>query len=393
MRVFVFEFLIGGGALTWDVRSAPPDTLLAEGTAMWRAVVEDLQQTGRCEIAATCDARVTLPTIPNAEIRSVSSAADLLDQFEELARTCDATIVIAPEIRGELGRWSERVLEFGGRLATCPPDMVRIASSKNDTCECLSQAGIPSTAGVRHLGGDPWPVAFNYPAVWKPDWGAGSWALTEVAGSNSPIPQHVRGIPGRLEPRRRGRPASVVVFSSQHGHVQFPPCFQFLSPETFEYRGGRTIEHPRLAERARALVTPIVGLFPKAQGFWGVDLLLGDDASGSEDCAVEVNPRVCTSYVGLRKACTPPLGEYWLKVLWQEPSQVPRPTTPGTLPANTRLAGTHSADKNVADALATNSHTARRRQQAELAEPRLVQHVIFDSGGAEAVLLHVKPKG
>ncbi len=38
---------------------------------------------------------------------------------------------------------------------------------------------------------------------------------------------------------------------------------------------------------------------PTVRGFVGLDLLLGDRPS--EDCVIEINPRLTTSYVGLRR--------------------------------------------------------------------------------------------
>ncbi len=38
---------------------------------------------------------------------------------------------------------------------------------------------------------------------------------------------------------------------------------------------------------------------PTVRGFVGLDLLLGDCVS--EDCVIEINPRLTTSYVGLRR--------------------------------------------------------------------------------------------
>jgi predicted ATP-grasp superfamily ATP-dependent carboligase len=35
-------------------------------------------------------------------------------------------------------------------------------------------------------------------------------------------------------------------------------------------------------------------------GYVGVDLILGNAADGSKDIAIEINPRLTTSYVGLR---------------------------------------------------------------------------------------------
>jgi predicted ATP-grasp superfamily ATP-dependent carboligase len=40
---------------------------------------------------------------------------------------------------------------------------------------------------------------------------------------------------------------------------------------------------------------------PGLLGYVGVDLVLGDAADGSQDYAIEINPRLTTSYVGLRQ--------------------------------------------------------------------------------------------
>ena len=37
-------------------------------------------------------------------------------------------------------------------------------------------------------------------------------------------------------------------------------------------------------------------------GYVGVDLVLGDNADGNGDRVIEINPRLTTSYVGLRAA-------------------------------------------------------------------------------------------
>ena len=49
----------------------------------------------------------------------------------------------------------------------------------------------------------------------------------------------------------------------------------------------------QLAQRA-------VDCVPGLLGYVGVDLVLGDAADGSRDFAIEINPRLTTSYVGLR---------------------------------------------------------------------------------------------
>jgi hypothetical protein len=39
------------------------------------------------------------------------------------------------------------------------------------------------------------------------------------------------------------------------------------------------------------------------RGYIGVDMVLGKAADGSQDYAIEINPRLTTSYIGLRAAC------------------------------------------------------------------------------------------
>jgi predicted ATP-grasp superfamily ATP-dependent carboligase len=41
---------------------------------------------------------------------------------------------------------------------------------------------------------------------------------------------------------------------------------------------------------------------PEPRGYVGIDVVLGADESGEGDCVVEVNPRLTTSYIGLRTA-------------------------------------------------------------------------------------------
>ena len=52
---------------------------------------------------------------------------------------------------------------------------------------------------------------------------------------------------------------------------------------------------PRRAARA-------VAALRDPTGYLGIDLILGAAADGSEDVVIEVNPRLTTSYIGLRAA-------------------------------------------------------------------------------------------
>ena len=69
-----------------------------------------------------------------------------------------------------------------------------------------------------------------------------------------------------------------------------------------------------LADRARRLATKAIDQVPGLLGFVGVDLVLGPDSDGSQDYLIEMNPRLTTSYIGLRALAETNLTEALLNV-------------------------------------------------------------------------------
>ena len=67
----------------------------------------------------------------------------------------------------------------------------------------------------------------------------------------------------------------------------------------------------RAVRLAHAAIAGIEGL----QGYVGVDLVLGAAPDGTRDYAIEINPRLTTSYIGLRQLCRSNLAQAWLDVL------------------------------------------------------------------------------
>ena len=59
-----------------------------------------------------------------------------------------------------------------------------------------------------------------------------------------------------------------------------------------------------LARRAVDLATKAVGALAEPFGYLGVDLVLGADVNGRDDVVIEINPRLTTSYIGLRAAAS-----------------------------------------------------------------------------------------
>jgi predicted ATP-grasp superfamily ATP-dependent carboligase len=78
----------------------------------------------------------------------------------------------------------------------------------------------------------------------------------------------------------------------------------------FHYRGGRVPLTEPLASRALSLARKAVDCVPGLFGYVGVDLVLGD----AGDWVIEINPRLTTSYLGLRQLAKKPLTDALLRI-------------------------------------------------------------------------------
>ena len=96
-----------------------------------------------------------------------------------------------------------------------------------------------------------------------------------------------------------GEAASVAFLIGPGRRLALPPVSQRLTDDgRFHYRGGRLPLAADSAERATILAARAVDAVEGLRGYVGVDLVLGATAAG--DAVMEINPRMTTSYVGLR---------------------------------------------------------------------------------------------
>jgi predicted ATP-grasp superfamily ATP-dependent carboligase len=327
-RIFLYEFVTGGGFLG-DGWGWPPESLLREGAAMADALAADLGATG-VEVVALRDCRPKgsgvffhvgvdvgdredtsrrhgkrLPT-PSRTLSSrvVRSAEEERAAVAELAAACDGTIVIAPELGNALLERCRWVEAAGGRLLGPGPGIVELASDKHATVEHLTAFGVPAPKGWPIEPGGTIPSGAELPAVGKPCLGAGSQGVRLVADREA-ADAWAAGLegPGRLERFCPGVAASVAVLCGPAGIFPLVPCRQRLSNDgRFAYQGGSLPLEVSLAQRATDLAVRSVATLPGAMGYLGVDLVLGSNSEGRDDVVIEINPRLTTSYVGLRAA-------------------------------------------------------------------------------------------
>lgn len=298
MHVFVYEWITGGGLV--DQPGRLPATLLAEGAAMSTAVATDFLALDDCRVTRLADPRMHQPLRDGERIVEVHSEAERRDEFATAAAEADFTLLIAPEFDRILSRTFRDAAVVGARLLGGSSELIRLASDKTRTCERLAAAGVPTPTGVIvEADAENLPRDFTYPGVLKPVDGAGSQHTYLVEDARDQPPPYPW--PRRLERFCPGRAASVAALCGPAGHVILPPCWQRQSGEgRFTYLGGAIIEDPDLAARAVDLACRALAVLPAAIGYVGFDVVLGDCPAGGDDVVVEVNPRLTTSYVGLR---------------------------------------------------------------------------------------------
>ncbi len=284
--VFVYEYCtaLGIGRDPAD----PAHSLWREGNAMRSACVADFER------------------IPGVTVRTMTGVRPKGEygEFAQFVAETDATLVIAPETdrllvarlywAGENG--VRRLLNASGSASDITGDKGRLAGVWQD-------AGVPTPA-AHPLSVEP-P---DFPFVAKHNHGAGSvavrridtvaqWDALKKAGELDGVPLAQL----LAQPFVPGVAASVSFLVGPNCVVPLLPGFQRLADDShFTYLGGEIPLPDGLTLRAVKLARRAIDAVPGLAGYVGVDLVLGDAADGGGDFAIEINPRLTTSYVGLR---------------------------------------------------------------------------------------------
>jgi predicted ATP-grasp superfamily ATP-dependent carboligase len=319
----VYEYTCSaGGQLTESLQ----DTLLAEGRAMLVGLATDLIAASQHTLIMWNERLGNFP-LTGANVVSAGPATDERMLLARYAREVDWTIVVAPETGGLLEDRCRCVEAAGGRLLGCSSSLVELLSDKHRTAEHLVANGVLAPRGKAWLPGEPAP-ALPCPAVVKPRDGAGALRAFLVEGTcdlHALLTNYK--VPARIEEHVPGIACSVSFLCGPCGCCPLPPTIQRIDLERhchevnsdshirkIEYVGGRLPLPADLSERALELAIRAVRTLPMPIGYIGIDLVLGDREDGSRDFVIEVNPRLTTSYVGLRARARSNLAQAMLDV-------------------------------------------------------------------------------
>lgn len=312
MRLFVYEHLMAGG-----FGPQAPASLLVEGRAMLSAIVEDFATAGH-QVSTMLHPASRWPSELPASIDLVEDEQTRRAALSRLSRAADWSLVISPEIDGQLIACCQAVRESGGRLLGPSPAALEICCDKHATSAALRAAGVPAPAGIVLNPSDAAPASFPFPAVLKPCDGAGSQDVQLIRSRPSESEWPRRITPQRLERFCPGVAASVALLVGANMIYPLPPCRQHLTDDGhFTYQGGSLPLNSHLAARAAALARRAVAAVPGLFGYVGIDLVMGADHAGRDDVVIEINPRLTTSYLGLRKLANANLAQALLDVAAQ----------------------------------------------------------------------------
>jgi tyramine---L-glutamate ligase len=281
-------------------------SLRREGAAMLAALAADFAAIDGMATTLILDSRqdTGAPSWRRCRIVPVRKPGEDCDALAECCRDVDWTVVIAPEFDGLLEARACVVQPAGGRLLGPSPRLIALAADKQRTAEHLAAARVPVAFGEVVDAGNLLTVAaaIGYPAVLKPRDGAGSKNVRLIADRAAAEKIHESDFEqGRLERFYPGVAASVAVLCGPSGLFPLPACRQRLSDDgQFRYLGGSCPLEPGLGQRAASIAMQAIRSLANPLGYVGVDLVLGADPNGQDDVVIEINPRLTTSYVGLR---------------------------------------------------------------------------------------------
>lgn len=296
MRIFVCEYVTGGGMAGLPL----PESLAREGDLMVRALTRDLLALPGVEVMVSRDYRLE-PLDMTMMIMATPSAHDDVWRFwDRCIREADAVWPIAPEAGGILERLSALVLERGRILLGSRPGAVRVAGSKRAAAVHLRRHGVPVVTTRPADSALPRPAAGW---VVKPDDGAGcadtrlfrnrrelqAWCAAHGSGSRYVVQPYIPGIPASLSLLCHEGAARILACNRQWIEV---------TDGAFHFRGSAVNavwdRDGTLGEIGRAVAAALPGLW----GYVGVDVVLTE----AGPVVLEINPRLTTSYAGLRSA-------------------------------------------------------------------------------------------
>jgi predicted ATP-grasp superfamily ATP-dependent carboligase len=298
MKILVSEFITGGGLCGEPL----PLSLAKEGQMMLSAIVSDLSDIDNSEIEVTLEPRCSVENLPQNVIKNIHVHIINNNYQESLRRLCrdvDAVWLIAPEPDGFLEEVSWIVTKEETLLIGSSPDVIKLVSSKATTTSYLIDHNIQAIETIMAKEAVDLPQSSSGWIV-KPDQGAGCEQVFFCETKDdveSAVTQCEKAI---VQPMIEGTPASLSMLCNKGECVVIGYNEQMIEWQENRLRYVGTKVNSLLAHKAQfdQLAKSVSAALPELKGYIGMDMIIND----AQVMVVEINPRLTTSYVGLRES-------------------------------------------------------------------------------------------
>ncbi len=275
------------------------------------ALLRDLVALNTYEIITTHDARLAPSCLAS---QSIAVKNQFVNTFKEVLSQVDLVWLIAPEADDTLLDLSKICYQADVIFLGCRFDATRIGTNKLLTYNALKMAKIDTvpvipaedfiadTGFEKSSGLQP---LINHRWVAKPKDGAGCEGIKIFDSAPTLIhwlkPHHQQHH-YLVQPYQAGLAASfsmvckntqAYLLSCNQQHIE-------LAFSTFKLKGITVNGVEHYWSRFESIAQRIAKMLPDAAGYIGVDVII--DTQNDKIYVIEINPRLSTSYVGLREA-------------------------------------------------------------------------------------------
>ena len=319
--LFIFEFVSGGGFSQLEI----PSSLFCEGYAMLRTIIEDFKKLG-FHITTLLDSRIEFlsPYMKADIIKSVGLKEDYLEKYIDCVRDSNYCFVIAPEFSNILYNLTKIVKKNNKKLLSIDLIGVELGASKLETYKFFlaNKMNTPKSYNIP-FNGNVLDLDFilqkfdqiNSSIVIKPNDGVGSELIFYFEKKND-ILHFFENSNKKFDTDRKfllqeyieGDPMSVSIINDQphEKRVENGPKILSINAQNLQitdptmdsgYFGGSTPVDQ--FEQLKSKIENILKWVDLSafKGYFGIDLVKKTDNSLS---FIEINPRLTTSYVGIR---------------------------------------------------------------------------------------------
>jgi predicted ATP-grasp superfamily ATP-dependent carboligase len=298
MKLLVFEYITGGGMTT-----TPNVSLVREGDKMLFALLKDLTEIPSLSLMALRDSRLAFSTNAAAAVDwiTVEPHDEMMSSLGCAIDQVDAVWPIAPETGRVLESVCALVRRRGKILLNSTAEGVRSAASKFLTATRLGDKGIPvvpTERWQRSMTHPPLP----FPLVIKTDDGVGCEDTRIIMDT---LDWNEYGGPDRpgdwvAQPFMDGESLSLCGLFAQGKAILLSVNRQHIHQQdnTFMLKGCSVNTIADENGIFSGLIQQIAAAIPELWGYAGVDLIRNKGGLH----VLEINPRLTSSYVGLRAA-------------------------------------------------------------------------------------------